>query len=397
MRRLAVIATLFTLSLTVSSCGVADSFGDNEPGTTVVTVTAEKEAPKKEESTQEPKSQEPSKPTSSDTSDSTDAKKNSRSAWAQLAKAYGDVLDSPHNVVTNEVRDSHLAYGTFSYAIANVTGDERPEMLFKKDVQGYSPVSVFFPGPDSGSVRNTKEVILYGSSSAGGHHTSIATSKSENGLYEIGYHWRQPEMRSIKYLVQGGKIVRSHAEDYTKMDAPLSDHQAVAWFKSTDRSGLQQLAKGTLPSTSTNMTEIAPDPGPDEVSSDSEKGETANSGAGQAVQGYSGYVRAKSTTEVMKGRQTPNGESLSNIYYVLELDSPMELSGKKGGVGAFSEIRPEFKLGEKSKYADNSAQFAELVDKKVTVYVGEQGFSYPSDTSLPLGMPGPVSITKIEQ
>ena len=115
------------------------------------------------------------------------------------------------------------------------------------------------------------------------------------------------------------------------------------------------------------------------------------------MQGYSGYVRAKSTTEVMKGRQTPNGESLSNIYYVLELDSPMELPGHKGGVGAFSEIRPEFKLGEKSKYADSSAQFAELVDKKVTVYVGEQGFSYPSDTSLPLGMPGPVSITKIEQ
>ncbi|GAB3703327.1 hypothetical protein [Corynebacterium nasicanis] len=103
---------------------------------------------------------------------------------------------------------------------------------------------------------------------------------------------------------------------------------------------------------------------------------------------FTGTVREKSTSEVMKGRPAPNGEPESNRYYILELDAPVEFTARSPGSGPLPRTISEVSLGSTTAYGDDSATWLPHVNQRVTVIVHEPQLYWPSDTGLPLGMLG---------
>lgn len=102
-----------------------------------------------------------------------------------------------------------------------------------------------------------------------------------------------------------------------------------------------------------------------------------------------GTVEVRTAQELMGGRELPYG-SPTDEYVVLVLNQPVTVSGMKAG-DAVTETVSELSLGPASTnpYASLTPgpSYDDLDGQSVTVVFKAQNVSFPSDTSLPLGMP----------
>ncbi|MCP1388572.1 hypothetical protein M5J20_10340 [Corynebacterium sp. TA-R-1] len=74
-------------------------------------------------------------------------------------------------------------------------------------------------------------------------------------------------------------------------------------------------------------------------------------------------------------------------YFVLELDSPQQVRGRIAGEHTTREVK-QFKLGERATGQGTGIEWDQYVGKRVRITAPGDAISYPSDTSMPLGMPG---------
>ncbi|MEJ5928991.1 hypothetical protein WG915_10260 [Corynebacterium sp. H128] len=164
---------------------------------------------------------------------------------AQLADAYEKVLDNPDAYQFNKT-DPFQPAGTYSYALAEATGDDSPELLIRADVTDYfAPVSVFTK-PEQGEVVNTQDVLISGVASAGGSRSAVMVSASGQGLYQSVWHSLRPNTTLQQFVVADRKLTKTGDETEIPLKLlPDPEHREVKWIPASDRSALAELRGGT--------------------------------------------------------------------------------------------------------------------------------------------------------
>lgn len=91
--------------------------------------------------------------------------------------------------------------------------------------------------------------------------------------------------------------------------------------------------------------------------------------------------------ELMEGGRTPNGEPTSDIYVVLQLDSPTPVSAQQSGSPGQTRDETVSEISLATPYGSlSSINWDNYIGEQVTVDATADGLMFPSDTGLPLGM-----------
>lgn len=164
-----------------------------------------------------------------------------KSATAELADAFAHVLDNPGAAEFNKP-DPFMPKGTYSYAIVEVTGDDRPDLLLQADVTDYyAPITVFSKPKDQ-PLFNTREVLVAGAGSAGGGRADVLASATGNGLYQSLWSSMDRTAKVEKYVVQDQKLVKAGGEERLPTTSQAdAEHLKINWTPVTDRSALDGL------------------------------------------------------------------------------------------------------------------------------------------------------------
>lgn len=120
--------------------------------------------------------------------------------------------------------------------------------------------------------------------------------------------------------------------------------------------------------------------------------EVAVSGAQDGQVEFTGTVARYTGAELAPSGQMPNGEDPSSVYFVLDLDSPQMVYGRTAPGYKTEEVK-RFKLGKNEIGASGHAsqdglEWEQYVGKRVKILVDEGDVNFPTDTSMPLGVPG---------
>ncbi|WIM68525.1 hypothetical protein QP027_03780 [Corynebacterium breve] len=281
--------------------------------------------------------------------------------FSALADTYRAVVADPGAYPVNPAAD-YVPDGTYEYTVVEATGDDRPELLIKVGSKEFSPVMVFTTGNSVDDVIHSDDVLIWGARSAGGSRANLYGTSDGNGLIEMGYQSVSQTGDAQRYVLEGKKLVKSGESKIQSVSAGPNDGFRLEWYKTTDPSGIDALATG-------NISQAAP-------------GEAAPMDDGQVR--LTGTVTVRNTAEALKGAPVPNGEPADNRYYILVLDEPQEITGPKAGDRITKSVA-EVKLGEKTKYTDDSAEWEPLVGSRITLTPGDQS-GWPSDTTIPLGL-----------
>lgn len=277
-----------------------------------------------------------------------------------VTDVYRGVLQNPPTHPEDRLSRFHPT-GTWSYALVEATGDDRPDLLLKVDGREFSRIHLYTTG-DNGELVRSAGYLIDGAADAGGSRARVVASRSGAGVYQVDHMSMQREGTSTLYRLEGTSLVETG--EPTVFEAlgalgALPDHEAITWTPTTDESALTKAP--------------APTPAEDQV------------GPAAGTVRFTGVVAEKSTREVLRGSPVPNGEPESNRYYLLILDEPMTVTAHKA-LGRNTETVSEIRIGEKSSYYDDSATWGPLVGTRITIDATDDQMGFPSDTSLPLGM-----------
>lgn len=339
MRPLAAasVATVTTAAVLLSACSTGND--DVVVETVVVTQTQEPGAT--------PPAAEDADPVAAEAAEAADP-----------VAGFAAVLDSPPTMPEDRTSRFHPT-GTHSYAIVEATGDDTPDMLLRIDGTEFSRV-LLYTLDSAGQPVASRDYLIDGAAGAGGSRARVLASDSGAGVYEISYQSINREGTSRLFRLEGRSLVAAEEQTVEALSTP-PDHVEITWLDVSDRGA--DAARGTRPSPALG----------------------AAPAASHGVS-YTGTVVEKSTSEVMQGRPSPNGEPESNRYYLLELDAPTDATAKLSGGGWDTRTITAVSLGRKDKYDDDSAEWLPLVGKRVTVAPAKPQEYWPSDTGLPLGM-----------
>ncbi|MCT1425855.1 hypothetical protein [Corynebacterium sanguinis] len=256
-------------------------------------------------------------------------------AAAPAPEPIGDGNLSARRTALSEILDSLGPYsadpssrfapdGTYSYAIVEASGDNEPDMAVKVNAPEFSRVYLATAPAGETPVLGTS-YLVHGAAGVGGSRSWVSASNSGQGLWETVGQSVQPMSTSKLYAPEGKTLVPTGREITTR--GLGEDQYEIQWIDSTDRSGLASLG-------------VAPAQPP----------AAAVSPATPAGTQFAGTVLALSTAEVMNGEPAPNGESASNIYYVLQLDAPTPITAMQPGGDTVTRTKDQLSLGEHSKY-----------------------------------------------
>lgn len=336
-RRLAAVPVVACLALGLVSCSNADAEG----GAKITLTTTVPYSPTPE---QAPPASPPER---------TRAQEAPEERWKEN---YQQVIADPSQFpVTAPAR--YEPDGTYSYALVEATSDSSPELLLRTNSAEFSPVTVFTTDQSSSELVQSEDVLLAGAASAGGSRTQVAASRAGDGLYQFDYLSTRPIGQTTLYGLDGTALTEIGSPTDFPWQEPLPDHLEIQWRDSTDPSGLDALP-GSEPAPAEKPAQQADD----------------------GLHNFTGTVIEKSTSEVMSGRPSPNGEPASNRYLILALDQPMKITATKAG-DSHSELVSEISPGERS-----GNEWASYLGTQVVVNALPEQVSFPSDTSLPLGM-----------
>lgn len=115
--------------------------------------------------------------------------------------------------------------------------------------------------------------------------------------------------------------------------------------------------------------------------------DTGGTGTASEQITLTGTVVDMTTSEIMDGRPSPNGEPESNGYIVLQLNGPQQVTAQKSGASGQlgTETVSQISLATPSGSL-SPINWSKYVGQHVTVTTSVSGMWFPSDTGLPLGM-----------
>ena len=131
MKRYALPVIGFVLASALAGCGQSQTSG-NAPWLVGEGTPPASDSASPSESPVETESSEPS----GEPTEKPAEKPAEKSPYSELADAYEYVLDNPGDYKFNHP-DPYMPSGSYSYALADITGDGLPELLLQPDVTDY--------------------------------------------------------------------------------------------------------------------------------------------------------------------------------------------------------------------------------------------------------------------
>lgn len=302
-----------------------------------------------------------------------------KSACQKAAEAYRSVLENPQD---HFALDEQLApEAVFSYALVTMGEGQAPQMLVRAEGpaeswNGIETTRVFSYDAASDALIAPETDIATGVAGVGGYRGGLARSAYGNGLLHSEFHSATGEGEISRISLEGETLaeafaapvsMRSESAVLHVLDAEMRD---IAWIDSSDASALDQLEAGEWKDA--ELVEPA-------------DGVAAAQQAGLAV--YTGALRVMDGADVVDlwGSPVPNPTAQADARFViLDLGESQELTFHSGA-------GPEmFTASESALYLDSGIEigFWEAYDdKQITVAVDPALVFWPSDASIPLGLP----------
>lgn len=236
MKRYALPVIGFVLAGALAGCGQSQTSG-NAPWLVGEGTPPASDSASPSESPVETESSEPS----GEPTEKPAEKPAEKSPYSELADTYEYVLDNPGDYKFNHP-DPYMPSGSYSYALADITGDGLPELLLQPDVTDYFAPATVFSKPAGKKLFNTREVLIAGAGSGGGSRYSIEVSGSGNGLYQISGTSTQPMHEVQHFVVRGNKLVPGKPTTERHIDEMEdSEHVLPDWRPAHDREPLEEL------------------------------------------------------------------------------------------------------------------------------------------------------------
>lgn len=289
-------------------------------------------------------------------------------AWKQ---EYEWVLDHPGNYPI----DPDFPFspdGVYSYALVEANGGGAPELLLAS-LDGHTNAILLFSIGADGKAHPSSQLLIDGTPGDGAAREAVHASAGGTGIYQVSGSSRSLQHNSRHYVLNGTSL-ESAGDTEVDIMGELPDHLGVEWVPVSDK---QPLHDGTL--TVSHLSTPDGSENPDEV------------GDGQVA--YEGTVRKYTGGELTASiGSMPNGEDPSSEYFVLDLDSPQMVRGRTAP-GYKTEEVERFKLGKRERSQrgalyEDGLEFEQYVGKRLRVLVDEGDVNFPTDTSMPLGVPG---------
>lgn len=302
-------------------------------------------------------------------------------ASADWQKEYAWVLDHPGDYPVNSAAQ-YTPDGQYSYALVEANGGGSPELLLAVSGGHTQPIIVFTIG-DDGKAHASPEVLIAGTPGNGAAREAVWASASGRGIYQISGSSGRPERQSRLFTLSGASLVPSGEETFD-IRYPLPDHLAIDFRPVADRRGLED---GAL--TVRKIDDMAAQGGApaSQDANPSNGGSAESQGMYPNQMEFTGTVRMYTGAELQGDKGMPNGEDPNTEYFVLEMDSPQQVRGRIAGEHTTREVK-QFKLGERAPGQGMAIEWDQHVGKRVRITAPGDAISYPSDTRMPLGMPG---------
>lgn len=161
----------------------------------------------------------------------------------ELFEAYNQVLDDPTAYKFNHP-DPSKPVSSYSYTLADTTGDGVPELLLRADVSGYSKPVVVFGKPKGGKFFNTRETLIDGHTPQGESRALVGVSRSGNGLYQITRLTADSIYEVEHFVVRDNKLVPGDPTTERPYDKLETEGLTIpTWYPSDERLPLEGLRR----------------------------------------------------------------------------------------------------------------------------------------------------------
>ena len=128
---------------------------------------------------------------------------------------------------------------------------------------------------------------------------------------------------------------------------------------------------------------------------DSQESKASEESKKPAVVVEDGILKMTGKVVKKKGRETLGSHPESGIleselngdYWILEFDAPGEITGNKAGYKETRVVDSGFLASHYSAHEESREKAEPWVGKHVTVSIAANNVSWPSDPSLPIGLP----------
>jgi len=281
---------------------------------------------------------------------------------------YEWVLAHPGDYPVNSAAQ-YTPDGTYEYALVEATGGGTPELLLAVGGSDASPVIVFTVGKD-GKAHASQDVLMMGAPNNGPGRLAVFASSAGSGVYQIGGSAGSREWDSELFTLESTSLRGGVRETFPR-DSHLPDHQLIEWIPVSDT---RPLHDGTLTVLNVSGARAGASETP--------------AGAGQVE--FVGNVVRKTGEELMapRGLGMPNGQDPQSEYFLLWLDQPMSVTGKKDISTETKQIE-YVTLGSREYWPsgprETHAEWEQYVGKRMRFVKDKDDVYFPSDTTMPLG------------
>lgn len=313
----------------------------------------------------------------------------------RVAALYVSTLDQVSSYDFFEGLEGMAPSGSYSYALADMNQDGIPELVVEADAgAGMSAVRVFSSNADGSKLLAPSGSLVTGAASAGGFRGGVlASSKADGLLYSI-LSSGSGSVSVYRAHIEGERLVQGDPVYQFNVasgdDGFSAESQPLEFTASADRAPLYAWAGMEAPETAQGS---APSGG-------SSLDAAIAAARGQGLSVYTGTLRIVSGYELLEIQRSQSAgmdlgsinaeeafgsRALSSDYAILMLDGPTDvLAGNGDGMGQREATTTMIcLLGENGDVSSWQAHDGQ----RVTVSIDPNRSWWPSDASLPLGVP----------
>ncbi|MDN5684750.1 hypothetical protein [Corynebacterium glyciniphilum] len=167
---------------------------------------------------------------------------------AEIRDLYNQALDGLSLENDRFTSDDAILYdgtGRFEYALADVDGDDAPELLASAVGATFSNAKVFTV--TDGELVETDELFAYGAATAGGGRAALHTSANADGVFRSIGQSASGETWTNRWTLEGDRMVEDDAQWHYRIDQVPDDLAAeqveVTWTPADDRSTLDRMGE----------------------------------------------------------------------------------------------------------------------------------------------------------
>lgn len=340
---------------------------------------------------------------------------------AKVAALYKKVLANADKYNLNEA-DSEIdtSKSKYSYALANMSDRDIPELILRKNYKYVSRSKVFAANKDYSDVVSSNDLICDGVGDIGGFRASLSQYADSNSLSYVEWSSGTGDTEVYKVTMNIADSNPLKKEKYWSgiiTDLPKQNTKNINFVSTDDTTLLDNLAKtedNTYKKTVSNKGGDSNSEDKDSKKSGenaSKKADSKKSASGESLdskikaekasgrQVVSGTVRVLSYNQVLEAQniQDPNpGSDTNQTFMILILDNKTSVTLHHGG----DMGNPPHPSDATMMAIDDGSQAKQImekyVNKKVYISFTVNDGVFPSDTGLPLGEPRLFSLKVIE-